>query len=84
MDKIIAIELLQELLLGKRKEPPPKNSVQTKIAQQKIVAPTKATTKSADIEDENTTINHRPRRSQRVRAQKRKPNNDSIAFLAEN
>ena len=58
--------------------------MQTKKAQQNIVAPTKATTKPAYYEDKNTTINHRPRISQRVRAQTRKPNNDRIAFLAEN
>ena len=84
MDKIAAIELLQQVLLGERKEKLPKNSVQTKRAQYKIMAPTKTTTKPADNEDENTTINHRLRRSQRVRAQKRKPNNDRIAFIAEN
>ena len=49
MEEITAIELLQEVLLGERKEPPPKNSVQTKRAQQKIMAPT--TTKPADNED---------------------------------
>ena len=56
--------------------------MQTKKAQQKIVAPTKATTKPADNEYEDTTINHRQRRSQIIRAQKRKSNNDRIAFLA--
>ena len=48
MDEITAIELLREVLLSKRKEKLPKNSVQTKITQQKIVAPTKATTTPAD------------------------------------
>ena len=58
--------------------------MQTKRAQQKIVEPTKTTTKPADNEDENTTINHILRRSQRVWEQKRKPNNDHIAFFALN
>ena len=58
--------------------------MQTRISQQKILAPTKATTKPADIEYENTKINHRPKISKRVRAQKRKPNNDRIVFFAEN
>ena len=70
MDKIAAIELLQQVLLGERKEKLPKNSVQTKRAQYKIMAPTKTTTKPADNEDENTTINHRLRRSQRVSGEK--------------
>ena len=56
--------------------------MQTKRAQQKIMAPTNTTTKPEDNEYENTTINHRLRRSQRVQAQK-KTNNDRIAFLAE-
>ena len=84
MDEITAIELLREVLLGERNKKVPKNSVQTKIVQQKIVAPKKATTKPADNKDENTTINNRLRRSQRVRAQKRKPNNNRIAFITEN
>ena len=84
MDKITVIELLREVLLGERKEKLPKNSVQTKISQHKIMVPTKTTTKPADNEDENTTINHRQRKNQRVRAQKRKPNNNRITFIAEN
>ena len=48
------------------------------------MATTKETTKPADDGNEYTTINHRPRRIQRVRAQKRKSNNDHIAFFAEN
>ena len=71
-------------VIRQKKRKTPKNSMQTKTAQQKTVAPTKATTKNVDNEDEYTTIYHRPRRSQRVRAPKRKPNNDCIAFLAEN
>ena len=83
IDEITAIELLREVLLGERKEKLLKNCVQTKKAQQNIVSPTKATTKPAYYEDKNTTINHRPRISQRVRAKTRKPNNNCIAFLAE-
>ena len=56
--------------------------MQNKRRQQKIMAPTKTTTKPADNEDESTTINHRLRISQRVR--EKKPNNNRIAFLAEN
>ena len=48
------------------------------------MAPTKVAAKPVDYEDEDTTINHTPRRSKRVMAQKRKSNNDRIAFLAEN
>ena len=58
--------------------------MQTKKAQQKIVAPTKAATKSADDEDEDTKINHKPRRSKGFLAQRRKSNNDCIVFLAKN
>ena len=48
------------------------------------MAPTTATPKHAYDEDEYTTINNRPRRSQRVRAHKIKPNNDRITFLEKN
>ena len=51
MDEITPIELLREVLLGKRKEKLPKNSVQTKKEEQKIVEPTKEGTKPADDED---------------------------------
>ena len=84
MYKITAIELLREVRLDEKKDKLPQNSVQTKISQQKIMAPTKTTTKPADNEDENTTINHRLRISQIVSEQKIKPKNDRITFLAEN
>ena len=47
VDELTAIELLREVLLGKKKEKLPKKSVQTKESQQKIVAPTKVAAKPA-------------------------------------
>ena len=51
MYKLTSIELLREVLLGERKEKLPKNSVQTKKEEHKIVEPTKEGTKPADDED---------------------------------
>ena len=61
--------------------------MQTKKAQQKIVAPKKVAVKPADYEEENTTSNHRARRRSRVMSQKRKSNDealDCITFFAAN
>ena len=58
--------------------------MQTKKAQQKIVAPTNVAAKLSDDEDVDTIINHISIRSKRVMAQKIKSNNNPIAFLAAN
>ena len=50
MDELTAIELLREVLLGKMKKIS-KDSVQTKMEHQKIVAPTKVADKRAHDED---------------------------------
>ena len=84
MDKLTTIELVQEVLLGEKKERNPKNSVQSKKSQQKIVVPTNISDKSTYYDNEGTTINHGTRRSKRVMAQKRESNNDRIAFIAAN
>ena len=51
MYELTAIELLREVLLDERKEKLPKNSVQTKKAKQKFLAPTKIAAKPAYDED---------------------------------
>ena len=84
MENLTAIEVLREVILGGKKEKLPKNSVQTKKAQHKIVAPKKVAAKPAYYEDEDKKINHRARRSKRVMTQKRKYNNNRIVFLAAN